>query len=46
MFHGNDAIDVKTGDLLLFTPSAKHFYNRKKDNAPWIHRWVYFLPRA
>ncbi|MDN4707374.1 AraC family ligand binding domain-containing protein [Vibrio parahaemolyticus] len=30
IFHGNDAFDVKTGDLLLFPPSATHFYHRKK----------------
>lgn len=46
IFHGNDAFDVKTGDLLLFPPSATHFYHRKKDNASWFHRWVYFRPRA
>ena len=46
IFHGDDAFDVKEGDLLLFPPSATHFYHRKEDNASWFHRWIYFRPRA
>ncbi|MDE1514012.1 MAG: arabinose operon transcriptional regulator AraC [Vibrio sp.] len=46
IFQGEHAFDVKTGDLLLFPPSATHFYQRKADSASWFHRWVYFRPRA
>ncbi|TMX35768.1 arabinose operon transcriptional regulator AraC [Vibrio sp. Hep-1b-8] len=46
IFHGDDAFDVKAGDLLLFPPSTTHFYHRKEDNASWFHRWIYFRPRA
>ncbi|MFB9135656.1 arabinose operon transcriptional regulator AraC [Vibrio sp. AK197] len=46
IFSGEQAFDVKAGDLLLFPPSAEHFYQRQKDSASWFHRWVYFRPRA
>lgn len=46
IFHGDQAFDVKAGDLLLFPPSAAHYYHRKQDCASWFHRWVYFRPRA
>lgn len=46
IFSGDQAFDVKAGDLLLFPPSAAHFYQRSPDSASWFHRWVYFRPRA
>ncbi|WP_446728803.1 arabinose operon transcriptional regulator AraC [Photobacterium sp. SP02] len=46
IFHGKDAFDVQPGDLLLFPPSAAHYYQRKEDCSSWFHRWVYFRPRA
>ncbi len=46
IFSGDQAFDVSAGDMLLFPPSAEHFYQRKKDSASWFHRWVYFRPRA
>lgn len=46
IFSGDDAFDVKYGDLLLFPPTAAHFYRRKSDSVSWFHRWIYFRPRA
>lgn len=46
IFSGDQAFHVKAGDLLLFPPSAAHFYQRSPDCASWFHRWVYFRPRA
>lgn len=46
IFYGEDEFHVKPGDLLLFPPTAAHYYHRKKDCASWFHRWVYFRPRA
>lgn len=46
VFRGEQAFHVKAGDLLLFPPSAAHYYHRKHDCASWFHRWVYFRPRA
>jgi AraC family transcriptional regulator of arabinose operon len=46
VFSGDHAFDVGPGDLLLFPPSATHYYHRKQDNVCWFHRWVYFRPRA
>lgn len=46
IFSGEDAFDVQYGDLLLFPPSAAHYYHRKSDCSSWFHRWVYFRPRA
>ena len=46
IFVGDDAFDVKAGDLLMFPPSAAHYYRRKTDSVSWFHRWVYFRPRA
>lgn len=46
IFSGEHEFHVKAGDLLLFPPSAAHYYRRKEDNASWFHRWVYFRPRA
>ncbi|CAM3016129.1 DNA-binding transcriptional regulator AraC [Vibrio fluvialis] len=46
IFSGEQMFHVKPGDLLLFPPSATHFYHRKSDSASWFHRWVYFRPRA
>ncbi len=46
IFTGEDAFDVEYGDLLLFPPSAAHYYQRKADCSSWFHRWVYFRPRA
>ncbi len=46
LFAGKDAIDVQAGDLLMFPPSASHYYQRKSDSVCWFHRWVYFRPRA
>lgn len=46
VFSGENAFDVKPGELLLFPPSAAHYYHRKQDCATWFHRWIYFRPRA
>ncbi|MCE0493574.1 arabinose operon transcriptional regulator AraC [Vibrio salinus] len=46
LFSGPDSIDVGVGDLLLFPPTAAHYYHRKKETVSWFHRWVYFRPRA
>jgi AraC family transcriptional regulator, arabinose operon regulatory protein len=46
LFAGADAFDVQPGELLLFPPSASHYYQRKSDSVSWFHRWVYFRPRA
>lgn len=46
LFSGDDAMDVGVGDILLFPPTAAHYYQRKEDTVSWFHRWVYFRPRA
>lgn len=46
VFDGDDAFECSPGDLLLFQPSARHFYGRAPDCAAWHHRWVYFRPRG
>lgn len=46
LFSGENAFHVKAGDLLLFPPSATHYYHRKEDSSAWFHRWIYFRPRA
>ncbi|MFC3025233.1 arabinose operon transcriptional regulator AraC [Vibrio zhugei] len=46
IFSGEHAFNVQAGDLLLFPPSAAHFYQRSPDSASWFHRWIYFRPRA
>lgn len=46
IFHDDDVIYVKHGDMLLFPPNVAHYYQRKKNNHSWSHRWIYFRPRA
>lgn len=46
IFHGDGKFYVKTGDLLLFPPKTTHLYCRRRDSMSWLHRWVYFRPRA
>ncbi|MGF1749156.1 MULTISPECIES: arabinose operon transcriptional regulator AraC [Vibrio] len=46
IFSGDNAFDVKQGDILLFPPSAAHYYHRKEQCSSWFHRWIYFRPRA
>ena len=46
IFEGDDAFVVNPGDLLLFPPDATHYYGRAPDSPEWLHRWVYFRPRA
>lgn len=46
IFSGENAFDVKKGDLLLFPPGVPHYYRRDPDCSNWFHRWVYFRPRA
>ncbi|QMV15927.1 arabinose operon transcriptional regulator AraC [Vibrio spartinae] len=46
LFAGDQAINVGPGDLVLFPPTAAHYYHREADSVCWFHRWVYFRPRA
>lgn len=46
VFHGDESIHVKRGDLLLFPPKSIHDYGRSPQANNWYHRWVYFRPRA
>jgi len=46
VFEGDDAFRCEPGDLLLFSPQARHYYGRAADSAEWHHRWVYFRPRG
>lgn len=46
VFSGDDTFHVGRGELLLFPPSAAHYYHRKSDCSTWFHRWIYFRPRA
>jgi len=46
VFANEEAFDVKQGELLLFPPSAAHYYHRKAKCSSWFHRWIYFRPRA
>lgn len=46
VFSNNKAFNVKSGELLLFPPSASHYYHRKDQCSSWFHRWIYFRPRA
>lgn len=46
VFRGDQAFTVEPGDMLLFPPTAMHYYGRAADAQEWHHRWVYFRPRA
>jgi AraC family transcriptional regulator, arabinose operon regulatory protein len=43
---GEETLDSKPGELLLFPPKASHYYGRSSESDCWYHRWVYFRPRA
>ncbi|WP_032093929.1 MULTISPECIES: arabinose operon transcriptional regulator AraC [Pasteurellaceae] len=46
VFSGKQAFDCSEGDLLLFPPSAVHYYHRCRTANDWFHQWIYFRPRA
>ncbi len=46
IFKGEQRFDVGKGDILLFPPNVKHFYNRHEEDPSWHHRWIYFRPRG
>ncbi|WP_243385288.1 arabinose operon transcriptional regulator AraC [Caviibacterium pharyngocola] len=46
VFSGKNAFDCSVGDLLLFPPSAVHYYHRSIEAETWFHQWIYFRPRA
>lgn len=43
---GEHQFEVAAGSLMLFPPSIPHYYQRSPDSSHWLHRWVYFRPRA
>lgn len=46
VFKDEQQFQVTPGHLLLFPPSVPHFYERAPSCSHWLHRWVYFRPRA
>lgn len=44
IFDGQQTFYTKKGQLLLFSPQARHCYHRSENSQHWHYKWIYFYP--
>ncbi len=45
VFDGKQTFEVERGQLLLFSPTAVHHYQRQPESQSWHYKWIYFSPK-
>ncbi|MCT6879026.1 MAG: arabinose operon transcriptional regulator AraC [Commensalibacter sp.] len=46
VYQGDEVMNCKPGDFLIFPPGIPHYYGRRPNANRWHHHWIYFRARA